>query len=184
MYGMTRRSLAQILVALLVAALVTPVWAKSASETNAAAEATLKRLMATEPVSEKMLKDAKGILIFPSIVKGGFLVGGATGDGVLRVRGKPAGYYRSTSVSFGLQAGLTEFAYVVFLMDESAMNYLKQSDGWDLGATPNVTVFDKGVTGQLSASSVRKGIYVFFLDQKGLFGGLSLDGTKISKIAD
>ncbi len=181
---LTRRKMAQLAVAASLAAMVTPAGAESTAEINAAAEQTLKRLTATEPVSEKMIKEAKGILVFPDIIKAGFLVGGSGGDGVLRVRGRPDGYYRSASVSFGLQAGLTEFGYVVFLMDETAMKYLKQSDGWDLGAVPNLTILDKGAAAQLSAASVQKGVYVFFLDQKGLFGGLSLEGTKISKIAE
>jgi lipid-binding SYLF domain-containing protein len=184
MRKMTRRQIARMLAGGALAAVAAPAWAKSVAEIDAAAAETLKRLMANAPVSEKMVKDAKGILIFPRIVKGGFVVGGAAGDGVLRVHGKPRGYYRSASVSFGLQAGLTEFGYVVFLMDDAAMKYLEQSHGWDLGASPNVTVLDKGAAGQLSAASARKGVYVFFLDQKGLFGGLSLEGTKISKIAE
>ncbi len=184
MQNFTRRAATRIVAALALAALVTPVWAESAGEIDASAEQTLKRLKETAPVSEKMVKEAKGILVFPQIVKGGFLVGGSGGEGVLLDRGKAEGYYRSLSVSFGLQAGLTEYAYVVFLMDDTAMSYLKQSDGWDLGSSPNVTILDKGAAAQLSAASVQKGVYVFFLDQKGLFGGLSLEGTKISKISE
>jgi lipid-binding SYLF domain-containing protein len=184
MLNVTRRDITKFAAALALATLVAPAWAKSAGEIDAAAEQTLKQLRETEPVSEKMIKEAKGILVFPQIVKGGFIVGGAGGDGVLLVHGKPDGYYRSASLSFGLQAGLTEYGYVVFLMDEGAMKYLKQSDGWDLGASPNVTILDKSAAAQVSASSVRQGVYVFFLDQKGLFGGLSLEGTKVSKIAE
>ncbi len=183
MQNFTRRAVTRLAAALALAALVTPVWAKSAAEIDAAAAQTMKQLKESTPVSEKMIKEAKGILVFPQIVKGGFLVGGSGGDGVLLVHGKPEGYYRSISVSFGLQAGLTEYAYVVFLMDELAMSYLKKSDGWDLGSSPNVTILDKGGAAQLSATSMRQGVYVFFLDQKGLFGGLSLEGTKITKIA-
>lgn len=156
----------------------------SAAELDAAADATLARLRATEPVSEQMIRKAKGILIFPEIVKGGFLVGGATGEGLLRVKGRNAGIYRSNALSFGLQAGLTKFGYVVFFMDDNALRFAKETQGWEIGTAPNVTIADKGVARRLSSSTLQNGIYVFFLDRKGLFAGAGLEGTKISRIAD
>ena len=158
--------------------------AASAGEMDAAASAALDRLKATEPVTGEMIRKAKGIMIFPEIVKGGFLVGGATGKGVLRVKGKNVGYYRSTSISYGLQAGLTTFGYIIFLMDDAALRYARESDGWEIGSAPNVTIADRGIARRLSTTTMQKGIYVFFIDQRGLFAGAGLEGTKISRIAD
>lgn len=161
-----------------------PAQAASASGLDAAASATLDRLKATEPVTDQLIRHAMGILVFPEIVKGGFLVGGASGEGVLRVKGKTAGFFRSDALSFGLQAGLTRFGYVVFLMDDAALRFARESKGWEIGTAPNVTIADKGVARRLSTSTIQEGIYVFFLDQQGLFAGAGLEGTKITRIGE
>ena len=159
-------------------------WSKSADELNAEADATLERLKETQPVTEEMIQTAKGILVFPEIVKGGLLIGAADGKGVLRVGGKTEGYYRSTAVSYGLQAGISKFGYVMFLMDDEAVKYARESDGWELGVGPNITVADEGVARKLSTTSARSGIYVFFVDQEGFFAGAGIEGAKISKISE
>ncbi len=183
-FKMTRRRLMTAIAALAMVAPLAPIYAESAANLDAAASATLARLKATEPVTAKMIEKAKGILIFPEIVKAGFIVGGATGEGVLRVKGKNAGYFRSTSLSIGYQAGLTKFGYVIFLMDAAALQFARESDGWEIGSAPNLTIADKGFSRRLSTTTIQNGIYVFFIDQKGLFAGAGLEGTKISRIGD
>jgi lipid-binding SYLF domain-containing protein len=95
--------------------------AASAAELNADADQTMELLKQSEPVTQEMIDAAKGILIFPKIVKGGLLVGAASGKGVLRVDGKTEGFFQSTAVSYGLQAGVSKFGYVMFLMDDEAL---------------------------------------------------------------
>lgn len=158
--------------------------AQSAGELDAAADATLQRLVTSEPVTEQMVASAAGILIFPEIVKGGLVVGAAAGDGVLRAGGGTEGYYRSVAVSYGLQAGITKFGYVMFFMDQDSLAFVRDTAGWEIGVGPNVTVADKGIAKRLSTSTVQDGIYVFFVDQEGFFAGAGVEGTKISKIAE
>lgn len=157
--------------------------AASAQELNAAADATLARLRKSEPVTAEMLGNAKGILIFPKIIKGGLIIGAAAGDGVLRVGGKTDGYYRSTAVSYGLQAGITTFGYVMFLMDAESLDYVRDTAGWEVGVGPNITIADKGIARKLSTTTTQSGIYVFFVNQEGFFAGLGIEGTKITQIA-
>lgn len=158
--------------------------AESAAELDAAADAALERLKRSEPVTEKMIDSAKGILIFPEIVKGGLIVGAAGGKGVLRVGGKADGYYRSTAVSYGLQAGIERFGYVMFLMDEKSLHYLRESHGWEVGVGPTITVADEGIARKLSTTTVQDGVYVFFVGQEGFFAGAGIEGTKISRIGE
>jgi lipid-binding SYLF domain-containing protein len=158
--------------------------AASAQELNAEADAALARLQQSEPVTADMLANAKGILIFPEIIKAGLLVGAAAGEGVMRVGGKADGYYRSTAVSYGLQAGVAKFGYVMFLMDDESVDYVRNTSGWEVGVGPNITVADKGIAKKLSTTTVNSGIYVFFIDQKGFFAGAGIEGTKISRISD
>jgi len=158
--------------------------AASVEEINADADAALARLMQSEPVTEEMLANAKGVLIFPKIIKAGLIVGAAGGDGVLRVGGKPDGYYRSIAASYGLQAGVTTFGYVMFLMDDESLDYVRNTAGWEVGVGPNITVADKGIARKLSTSTMQEGIYVFFIDQEGFFAGAGIEGTKITRIAE
>jgi lipid-binding SYLF domain-containing protein len=88
---------------------------------------------------------AKGILIFPKIVKGGFIIGGQFGDGALRVNGTSVAYYRSVAASYGLQAGVQTFGYVLMFMDDASLAYLDQSDGGEIGVGPSIVVIDQGM---------------------------------------
>lgn len=157
--------------------------AASAAELEQAADETLARLKESEPVTDEMVAAAKGILIFPEIVKGGLIIGAAGGEGVLRIGGRTEGYFRSTAVSYGLQAGISKFGYVMFLMDDEAVDYAKSTEGWELGVGPNITVADEGIARKLSTTTGHSGIYVFFVGQEGFFAGAGIEGTKISRIA-
>src|SRR5215813_4832696 len=125
---------------------------------------------------------AKGILIFPSIVKAGFLFGGQYGEGVLLKHGKTAGYYNSVAASYGLQAGVQSFGYAMFFMNDSALAYLDKSEGFEIGVGPSIVVVDAGTAKTLTTTTGRSDVYAFIFSQKGLMAGLGLQGSKISRI--
>src|SRR6185295_2390826 len=77
--------------------------AASASEINRDARAALSKLYNNYPGSKALADRAVGVLVFPSIVKGGFIFAGQFGDGVLLRGGKSVAYYRSQAVSYGFQ---------------------------------------------------------------------------------
>ena len=122
------------------------------------------------------------MLVFPSIVKGGFMVGGQYGEGALRKGGRTAGYYSSVAASYGLQAGIQKFGYALFFMTPSALDYFQKSAGWEVGTGPSIVVVDEGVAKSLSTTTAKSDIYAFFFSQKGLMAGLGLQGTKITRI--
>jgi lipid-binding SYLF domain-containing protein len=156
--------------------------AASGSEIDRNATAALKILYANTPGAKDLATNAKGILVFPNIVKGGFIVAGQYGDGALREAGKTVGYYRSLAASYGLQAGVQSFGYVLLFMDDESLAYLEQSNGWEIGTGPSVVVLDKGAGKSLSSTTLRKGVYAFIFGQKGLMAGIGLQGAKITKI--
>ena len=119
-------------------------FAATAAQLNTDGKAALSRLYAQSDRATRYSRDAKAILVFPKIVKAGFMIGGQGGEGVLFVHGKPAGYYKIGAASFGLQAGGQSFSYALFLMNDSAIRYLEKSDGWAIGSGPSVVVIDKG----------------------------------------
>ncbi len=156
--------------------------AASASEIDAKADAALKVLLEGTPSARTLADNAKAILIFPDIVKGGFIVGGQVGRGVLRKQGKSVAYYRSFAASYGLQAGVQSFGYVLMFMDDESLAYLDKSEGWELGVGPSIVIVDEGVGKSLTTTTLKKGVYAFIFSQRGLMAGLGLQGSKITRI--
>jgi lipid-binding SYLF domain-containing protein len=156
--------------------------AESAVEMRKAAHRALNELYRTEPAAKALGARAAGVLVFPEIIKGGFVVAAQYGNGVLFKGNAVAGYYNSTSGSFGLQAGIQKFGYALFLMTPQDLKYLESSAGWELGVGPSITIVDRGLAASLSTTTLQSGMYAFFFNQKGLMAGLGLQGTKITRI--
>lgn len=142
----------------------------------------LALLKKNSPAADKLAPEAAAILVFPKIVKGGLIIGGQYGEGALFKNDSVAQYYSTAAASFGLQAGLQTFGYAIFFMNEKALGYLDNSDGWEIGTAPNVVVVDEGAAASLTTTSAKDNILVFFFDQKGLMAGVTIEGTKITQI--
>ena len=156
--------------------------ASEAQDLEQQADAAMKSLLDSEPAAKKLASTAKGILVFPDVIKAGFLIGGQYGNGVLRKAGKTASYHNTTAASYGLQAGAQSFGYVMMFMTDSALDYLESSEGWEIGIGPSVVVVDEGIAKALTTTTTKDDVYVFFFNQKGLMAGLGVQGSKISKI--
>lgn len=154
----------------------------AAGQGEISARAALEKLYAATPGAVELGSAAKAILVFPEITKAGLVVGGQYGKGVLFKDGAVEGYYSSTGASYGLQAGVQQFGYALFFMSNEDLKYLSESNGWEVGVGPTITVVDKGFANSITTTTARKGVYVFFFDQKGLMAGLGIQGTKISKL--
>jgi lipid-binding SYLF domain-containing protein len=141
----------------------------------------LHKLLESNPKARAISEKSIAVLVFPEVIKGGFMVGVQRGDGVLFKDGAVAGYYNTTAASYGYQAGIQKFAYALFFMDESSLHYLKNSDGFELGGAPTLVVMNEGASGSASTTTLQKGICAFFFNQKGLMAGLGVQGTKITR---
>jgi lipid-binding SYLF domain-containing protein len=168
-----------------------PAAAASAAEINRDAKIALENLYAKSSLANALGEKAIGILVFPGIVKGGFIAGGQFGEGaLLKKRESQAsaqvwsvtGYYNTVQVSYGYQAGVQKYGYALFLMSDSALKWIDKSNGWEIGTGPSIVVMDIGGAKSLSTTTLQSEIYAFFFDQKGLMAGIGLQGTKISKI--
>ena len=162
------------------AAPLQPAAAGSASQIRSDASAALRNLYSSHPAAANLAQTAKAILVFPSIVKGGFLFGAQYGQGVLFMKGRTAGYYQSTAVSYGLQAGIQTFGYALFLMTDQAMQYVNGTNGWELGVGPSIVVVDEGMARSMTTTTLQDDVYAFIFDQQGLMAGMGLQGSKIS----
>lgn len=154
----------------------------SAREIDREATQSLANLFTNTPDAKVLADKAVAVLVFPRIVKGGFIIGGQFGDGALRKNGKSVAYYRSLAASYGFQAGIQAFGYVLFFMDDESVQYLNNSDGWELGVGPSLVVLDSGFGKNLSTTTLQKGVYAFIFDQTGIMAGMGIQGTKITRI--
>jgi len=146
------------------------------------ADWALRALYSSQPKASYLGKRAKAILIFPKIIKAGLIIGGQSGDGVLRIGGRSVGYYNISAASFGLQAGAQSFGYAMFFMTDSSLQYLQKSDGWAIGSGPNVVVIDKGAAASVNTTTLTQDVYAMPFGQRGLMAGLGLEGSKITHI--
>ena len=156
--------------------------AASAAEINRDANSALAKLYQTHPDTKKLGAQAKGILVFPSIYKAGFMFGAQYGEGALRKGNKTAGYYNTVAASYGLQAGAQAFGYALFFMNDGALAYLDKTGGFEIGSGPSVVVLDEGMCKTMTSTTLKQDVYAVIFNQKGLIGGLGLQGSKISKI--
>jgi lipid-binding SYLF domain-containing protein len=170
------------LAALLSMTLAAPAAAADTKSIDRDSAAALKSLYDKTPAAKALGAKAKGVLVFPRIVKAGFIVGGQGGEGAFLKNGKTLGYFGTGGMSIGFQAGAQSFGYALFFMSDSAVEHVKNSDGWEIGVGPSVVVVDAGMARALTTTTAHSDIYAFFFDQKGLMAGMGLQGTKIYKI--
>ncbi len=154
----------------------------TAVEIDQEVDFALKRLYENTPSARLLARHAKGILVFPGIVKAGFIGGAQYGKGALRERGRTVGYYNIVAGSYGLQAGVQTFDYALFFMTQKALDYLKSSRGWEIGVGPSIVIVDAGIAKSLTTTTAKDDVYAFIFAQKGLMAGLGLQGSKISRI--
>lgn len=182
----TRRQLHQRLLAAAAAlafgAAAGPAWSATAQDLDKDAAQALQTLYKANPTAEVLSHRSKAILVFPKIVKAGLVFGGSYGEGVLMQANHVTEYYNSVSATWGWQAGAESYAYVVFLMNDKAVRYLAKSKGWEFGVGPTVVVVNEGIAKNLSTSTIKDDAYAFITDQQGLMAGISIEGTKISRI--
>jgi lipid-binding SYLF domain-containing protein len=156
--------------------------AATAEDLDQDSQQALKTLYDSEPLAETLSRTAKAVLVFPNMVKAGLVFGGSYGEGVLMKGSTVVDYYNSVTGSWGLQAGAQSYGYAVFLMTDEAVRYVEESRGWELGVGPTVVVVDEGIAKNLSTSSLQDDAYAFIFSQQGLMVGISIEGTKISRI--
>jgi lipid-binding SYLF domain-containing protein len=154
----------------------------TAAEIDARVDAALKRLQTDVRGAGEVLARAKGVLVFAEVVKAGLVFAGEGGEGALRVGGRTRGYYSIFSGSVGLQAGAQKRDIIFVFLDDRDLNELIDSKGWRVGVDGSVTLIDTGGTGVIDTATLQKPTVAFVVGHKGLMAGISLDGTKITRI--
>jgi lipid-binding SYLF domain-containing protein len=171
-----------LLGAIVALANASDVAAASRQELDRDGKRVLQNLYAKNSSARLLGQKARAVLVFPSIVKAGFLFGGQIGEGVLLKGGKPAAYYNTVAASYGLQAGVQTFGYALFFMNDGALAYLDKSGGFELGIGPSIVVVDEGMGKSITSTTLTQDVYAFIFSQKGLMAGIGIQGSKITRI--
>jgi lipid-binding SYLF domain-containing protein len=156
--------------------------AASGPEIDANVRATLDQFFHEIWSSRDLANKAAAILIFPTVVKAGFGIGGEYGEGALHIRGRTAGYYNIISGSIGFQFGAQARSVIIMFMTDQALASFQRTDGWKIGVDGSVTIIAVGAGGAIDTNSIRSPVIGFIFDQKGLMYNLTLEGSKITRI--
>ena len=164
--------------------------AGAASKTKAASAAAiddevdgaLRRFYRHVHGSRELVREATGVLVFPSVIKAGMGIGGEYGEGALRIRGRTIAYFNTISASFGFQLGAQARSVIILFMTDEALDHFRSTDGWKVGVDGSVAIITVGIGGSIDTNKITSPIVGFIFDGKGLMYNLTLEGSKISQI--
>lgn len=176
------RKLYCFLILLLLFAVSESVSAASATEIEIGVDATLERFREEINGGDKFLQKAKGVLVFPSVLKAGFVVGGEYGEGALQIGGKTVQYYSTIAASLGFQLGAQSKSIVLIFLTQKALSDFRKSEGWKAGVDGSVAVVEWGVGEDINTIDINDPIAGFVFSNKGLMYNLTLEGSKFTKI--
>lgn len=171
-----------VLVSTIPLGMVSQANAATAKNLDIDSQQALQTLYRIHPLARRLGHEAKAILVFPNMVKAGLVFGGSYGEGELIEGSTVVDYYDSVTGSWGLQIGAQSYGYAVFLMTNKAVRYIKETKGWEFGVGPTVVLVDAGMAKNFSTSTMHNDAYAFIFSQQGLMAGISIEGTKISRI--
>jgi len=132
--------------------------------------------------SRELVSSARGVLVFPSVVSAGFIVGGTHGTGALRKGGVTVRHYSMTAASVGLLAGAQSKSVFYLFMNEDALRRFETSSGWTVGADASVALINVGANAQIDTRNVQQPVIGFVLTNAGLMANVSLDGTRVAPL--
>jgi lipid-binding SYLF domain-containing protein len=156
--------------------------AASATEIDINFDETLERFKTEVPGGERFLAKAEGVLVFPSVIKVGFGIGGEYGEGALRINDETVDYYNTAAGSIGLQLGAQQKSLVLVFLDADVLKNFRRSKGWKAGVDGSIAVIEWGAGESVDTIDVEDPIAGFMFSNKGLMFNLSLEGAKFSRI--
>ncbi len=156
--------------------------AATAKEIDVSVDVALERFNTEVKGAKEFLKAAKGVLVFPSVYKAGFVIGGEYGEGALRIGGKTVDYYNTIAGSWGLQIGGQKKTVILVFMQDEALKKFRAASGWKAGVDGSVALITVGAGGAIDTTNIKDPIVGFVFGQKGLMANLTLEGSKYTKL--
>jgi len=143
-------------------------------EIMADAKKAKQTLLAKDAGLEKFFKNASGYAIFPNVGKGGLIVGGASGNGVVYKNGSPIGMSSLKKINVGLQAGGQAVIEVIFFETDAALEKFKKGN-YEFSAEASAVIAEEGTSENANYSD---GVVVFAMPKAGLMADASIGGQK------
>ena len=186
-FSQTRRTIISAftqwaLVLLILMYFASMAFSATAKEIDVSVDATLERYNKEIPVADSFIKKAKGVLIFPQVIKAGFGIGGEYGEGAMRIGAKTVKYYSTMAASIGFQLGAQTKSIILVFTKQDALKAFRNSDGWKAGVDGSVALISLGMGDSLDTTNVKDPIVAFVFGQKGLMYNLTLEGSKLNKL--
>ena len=183
----TKSFVSHLLILFIVGFVFTACQAKNAlaatgEEIDASVKATLDHFYDEFKQGKKLVHDAKGVLVFPNVIKAGFGIGGEFGEGALLIKGKTIDYYNTVAASLGFQIGAQKKSIIIIFTQEDALNHFRSRSGWKAGVDASVAMVTVGAGGAMDTSKLNEPILGFIFGQEGLMVNLTLEGAKFTKI--
>ncbi len=157
-------------------------YAASAKEIDIRVDVALEKFEKDVKGGKEFMKGAKGVLVFPSVIKAGFGIGGEYGEGAMRIKGKTVEYYSTAAASIGFQIGAQSKTVILIFMQDKALKGFRGSSGWEAGVDGSVALVELGAGGSIDTTNVKDPIVGFVFGNKGLMYNLTLEGSKFTKI--
>lgn len=154
----------------------------TAKEIDASADAAMDRFYKQVKDAKEVVRQAKGMLVLPSVKKGALIVGGEYGQGAMRVGGKTVEYYSMISGSVGFQIGGQAKDIIIAFMTPDALKKFRNSKGWEAGVDGSVALVTLGAGESAITAMGQEPIVAFVFDVKGLMADMSLKGAKFNKL--
>ena len=158
------------------------VLAASADKLNRESDKTLELFRGEVNGAQLFLDQAVGYLVFPRVIKVGAVIGGETGEGVLRVDGQTIEYYRVSAGSIGFQLGVQAKSIVIAFMTKQSLQKFRDSNGWKVGVDGSITLIDLGLGKTIDSQNMKDPVVGFIFGSKGLMYSLTLEGSKFTKL--
>jgi len=153
--------------------LLSPMAAR-ADDLTADSQQAIADFVKADPSLQTFLDSSAGYAVFPNVGKGGFVVGGARGSGVVYEKNKPIGTAKMTQASIGAQVGGQTFAEIIFFESSHALEDFK-SGKFEMSAEASAVAAAEGAS---KTANYKNGVAVFTLAKKGLMVQASVGGQK------
>lgn len=149
---------------------------------DARVDATRNYLLQNYPAVGPMVQSAKGVLYMPLMTEAGFGVGGAYGQGALRINDVTVDYYSAAQASIGFQIGAQQYAHVLIFQTEAALADFRRAPGWVADAGAYYALPAGGMSMGADTITAQYPVVAMVFGQSGLMAGASIAGTKYTRI--
>jgi lipid-binding SYLF domain-containing protein len=182
MTGLSRRSFVMSATAGGLSACAGGVNSNARFKINDNVAAAMQQMQSELPFTSKLVENAAGILLMPTVTKAGLIVGGAYGEGSLLIGQAPVDYYSVAAASYGLQAGAQQYSSALFFMDSEHLAKFRSRSGWTLGADIEYTILDNAGAAGVDNNTIDDAVYAVVFNQAGILVGISIEGSKYTRI--